>query len=93
MSTDTTIKAAMAVARDVAEGRLDPDELGQAAADECRQLVGTVVGSTDALWPLHVDIARQVLALGGVSADELTEWAAVARRRAEEPAIGRTLAG
>src|SRR6478752_2592565 len=27
-----------------------------------------------ALWPSHVDVARQVLALGGLSADELTEW-------------------
>ena len=46
-------------------------------------LFGVVAGPTDALWSLHVDIARQVLAKGGVSADELSEWLAVARQRVE----------
>lgn len=82
MSTELTIKAAMSVARDVAEGRLDPENIGRAAAAECRELFGVVAGPMDALWPMHLDIARQVLALGGVPADELTEWLAVARRPA-----------
>ncbi|EHI13167.1 hypothetical protein [Mycolicibacterium thermoresistibile] len=73
------IKSAMAVARDVAEGRLQPDQLDALAADECRALFGTVVGAGDALWELHVDVARQVLALGGVPANELAEWLAVTR--------------
>ena len=45
---------------------------------ECRELFGTVL-------PLHVDIARQVLALDGMPADELAEWLAVARRRTGQP--------
>lgn len=86
MSTtvDDVIKSAASVARDAAEGRLVPSSLDEAVADECRALFGTVAGPGDPLWPLHVDVARQVLALGGVPADELTEWTAVARRR-EQP--------
>ncbi len=76
------IKAAMSVARDVTEGRIDPDELGRVAAGQCRELFGTAAGPDDALWTLHVDVARQVLALGGLPADELAEWLAVARQRA-----------
>ena len=49
---------------------------------KCRELFGTVVGDGDPLWDLHRDIARQVLALDGVPADELSEWLAVARQRA-----------
>jgi hypothetical protein len=86
VSTETTaqaamLKAAMSVARDLAEGRLSAAELDAAAAGECRELFGTVAGPADALWPVHLDVARQVLALGGVSADELSEWLAVARHR------------
>ena len=80
-STDTTIKAAMAVAKDVAEGRLDPADLDAMVAEESRAAFGTAVGPDDPLWPVQVHVARQVLALGGVPADELSEWAAVARRR------------
>lgn len=36
--------------------------LDQAVADECRALFSTVVGERDPLWPLHIDVARQVLA-------------------------------
>jgi hypothetical protein len=79
------IDAAMSVAEDVAESRLDPMQLNQAIADECRELFGTVVGDGDPLWPLHIDVARQVLAVGGLSADELSEWLAVARSRTGEP--------
>lgn len=88
------IKAAMSVARDAAEGGLDPAALDAAVADECRALFGLVVGDGDPLWPLHQDITRQSIALGALSADELTEWTAVARRReqtgqAVEPAETR----
>ena len=55
--------------------------MDRVAADECRDLFGVVDGPNDALWSLHVGIARQVLALGGVPADELSEWIAVARSR------------
>lgn len=84
-TTHDVIRAAASVGRDVAEGRLPPSMLGKAVADECRELFGAVVGPTDPLWPVHVDVARQVLALGGVPADELTEWRAVARSREPDP--------
>jgi hypothetical protein len=79
------IDAAMSVAEDVAESRLDPAQLDQAVADECRDLFGTVVGDGDPLWELHTDVARQAIALGALSANELQEWLAVARSRAAEP--------
>ncbi|MCV7377947.1 hypothetical protein BST11_21050 [Mycobacterium alsense] len=79
------IDAAMSVAEDVAESRLDPTQLNQAVADECKASFGSVVGEDDPLWPLHIDVARQVLAVGGLSADELSEWLAVARLRAGVP--------
>ena len=88
MSTPTkreAAKAAMSVAEDIAEGRLDPLALQQQAVTECRELFGTVVGDGDALWTLHADVARQAIALGALSADELSEWAAVMRRRTGEP--------
>lgn len=85
IETDDVVKAAMSVARDAAEGRLDPAGLETAAAAECRALFGTVAGPDDPLWDLHRDVARQVLALDGIPADELAEWVAVARQRAGEP--------
>lgn len=77
------IKAAMGVARDVAEGRLSPAALEAAAVAECRTLVGQVIGPDDAVWPLQLEVARGVLAAGGVPADELAEWLAV-QRQAEQ---------
>ncbi|MBM4536283.1 flagellar hook-length control protein [Rhodococcus hoagii] len=78
--TSDTITAVMTVARDVAEGTLSPDELAAVAAEECRDLFAVVVGPEDPLWPIHLEVARQVLATGGIPAGELTEWLAVARR-------------
>ncbi|MDM2099593.1 flagellar hook-length control protein [Mycobacteroides abscessus] len=75
------IEAAMSVANDVASGKLDPEHLEQQAVTELRDLVGTVVGEDDPLWPLQVQIANGVLAAGGVPTDELSEWLAVQRRR------------
>jgi hypothetical protein len=79
------VTAAMSIAKDVAEGRVDPSALQATAVAECQELFGTVVGDGDALWTLHADGARQAIALGALSADELSEWAAVMRRRAGEP--------
>lgn len=79
---DDVIRAAASVARDVTEGRVSTVDLETVAADECRELFGVVAGPSDPLWSLHVDIARQVLGLGGVPADEIQEWLAVARHRA-----------
>lgn len=75
------IEAAMSVADDVAQGRLDPEHLEQQAFAELQALVGTVVGAGDPLWDLQVQITSGVLAAGGLDASELSEWAAVARRR------------
>lgn len=78
------VAAALSVADEVAKGILAPASLDVAAEAECRALFGMVVGPTDPLWELHVDVARQVLSLDGVPADELAEWLAV-RRSTETP--------
>lgn len=85
MTPEDAIRAASSIARDVADGKLSPSDLERQAVAELRELVGTVVGPDDPAWPLQVDIARQVLALDGIPATELSEWLAVARHRAEEP--------
>lgn len=87
MTTATTsgvITAAMSIASDAADGKLSPTDLQTTAVAECRELFGTVVGEGDALWTLHADVARQAIALGALSADELSEWTAVMRRRTGE---------
>ena len=71
------VLAAMSIAEDIAEGRVQPADLDAQALTECRSLFGRVAGPGDPLWELHVDVARQVLAVGGVPAGELAEWAAV----------------
>lgn len=78
------IKAAMSVAADLSTGSLTEADLADVAVAECRALVGEVVGPDDPLWPLQVEIARAVLARGGVPENELTEWLAVARRGVTE---------
>lgn len=84
MTPEDAIKAASSIARDVADGRLSPTALHDQAVAELREMVGTVVGPDDPAWTLQCDIARQVLALDGVPADELAEWLAVARQRSGE---------
>ncbi|MCH9735721.1 MAG: flagellar hook-length control protein [Actinomycetia bacterium] len=77
MSTQAdVITAAMGVARDAAEGRLDPGELEAAAVEECRQLMGQVIVDGP-MWNLQLETARAVLAAGGIPATELREWTAV----------------
>lgn len=85
MTKRDAIESAMGLATDVAEGRLDPADLEAQAVAELQQLVGTVVGPGDLAWDLQVQIARGVLAAGGIPADELSEWLAVERHRAGEP--------
>lgn len=80
-TSEDIIRSAASVGRDAAEGRLSPADLDQAVADECRALFRQVVGDGDPLWPLHRDVTRQSIALGALSTDELSEWAAVIRRR------------
>lgn len=75
------VDAAMSVAQDVAAGKLSAAVLDADAALEARNLFGRVVGPEDPLWPLQADVARQVIAAGGIPANELAEWLAVQRRR------------
>lgn len=84
-TTDDVIKAAASIARDAADGKLSPEILQAQAVAELRQLVGEVAGPGDPLWPLQLEIARGVLAVGGIEPDELAEWLAVERQRAGEP--------
>ena len=79
------VQAAMSVASDVTEGLLDPAALEAEVIKECRQLVGKVIGPEDALWGLQVEIARGVLAAGGIPGNELAEWLAVQRQSEPEP--------
>jgi hypothetical protein len=75
------IKAAMSVAKDVAEGRLSPAQLEQAAVEEMSREFGTVGGPDHPAADLQLDVARQILAAGRIPADELAEWLAVTRSR------------
>lgn len=76
------VNAASDVLRDVEAGTLRAADVESRAALVCRETFG-VVGNdaSDPLWSLHLDICRQVLERGGMSADELVEWLAVQRRR------------
>jgi hypothetical protein len=85
MTKRDAIVSALAVAEDIDAGRIDPAVLDAELADRCRGLVGTVVGEGDPLWPLQIDITRQVLGLGGVPTTELAEWLAVGRHPAGDP--------
>lgn len=82
---DLAIKAAMGVARDVAEGRVSLAAIDAEVAAECRLLFGTVIGppepgaDPDPLWALQLDVCLQVLSMGGVEARELAQWLSVAR--------------
>jgi hypothetical protein len=57
-SKSQAVKAAMSVATDITEGRLNPADLDRVALDECRALFGRVVGPGDPLWELQVEVAR-----------------------------------
>ncbi|WP_078313158.1 MULTISPECIES: hypothetical protein [unclassified Mycobacterium] len=84
MTTTTAsdvVTAAMSVADDAAERRLDPATLEQQLVTELRALFVAVVGEDDPLWQIQTDVTRGVLAAGGLDASELSEWAAVAHRR------------
>jgi hypothetical protein len=87
VSADEVIMAATSIARDVAEGRLDPAEVDRVAAEEFRRLFATVVGPEDPAWPAQVEACRGVLAAGGIPVGELSEWLGLARHR-EESANG-----
>lgn len=79
------INGAMSIADDVAQGRLSPATLEAQAVAELRELFGQVIGPGDPIWETQADVARQAIALGALTADELNEWAAVMRHRAGQP--------
>ena len=82
------VTAALQIAEDVTAGQLDVTALDAVAVAECRNLFARVVGPTDPLWEMHVDVARQVLAVGGgVPVDELAEWVAVYRAAEAEAEV------
>ena len=74
-------RQAVAQARNVLQrlssGRLEVADLERQTADEARIQFSTVEGPGDPMWESHVEIARRVLSLNGLPADEVGEWAAV----------------
>jgi hypothetical protein len=79
------VNVASDVLRDVELGVLKAADVQGRAVSVVREMVGQVNGPGYALWSLHLDICRQVLGAGGLSANELREWVAVqARREATE---------
>lgn len=87
------VEAVLKVAEDLAEGRLDPEELNADCSKEMATLFGVAVGPGDAAWELQCRVARQVIALDGIPVDELAEWVAVLGARDGQPSwIERALA-
>lgn len=72
---------AMRLARDAAEGRIDPDDMVPAFLDETRELCGQVIGPGDPMWTVQVEITRDVLGLGGIPYDEMVAYVEIARQR------------
>lgn len=82
--TAPDLGAAEAVAvlmTEVAEGTLTAATMADRAAGRCHQMFGAVAGSEDPLWPVQLDVTRQVLGRGGISAAELAQWLSAARSR------------
>ncbi|MEN4449988.1 flagellar hook-length control protein [Mycobacterium sp. SM3041] len=90
--TERGIKAALAVAEDIASGKLPAGELDAMVAGECERLFGRVAGPGDPLWELQCQVARKVLGMGGIPANELAEWLAVTRLAEGGSWIERVLA-
>lgn len=79
------VVAALSVAEAIGQGHMSLDEVESTAIAECTELFGTVYGPDDPAWELQVSVVRQVLAFGGMTADELAEWLAVQRSREGAP--------
>lgn len=84
-TAEHVITAAMDLAKDVAEGRRTAASVEADAVEACRELFAVVHGPEDPLWSLHIDVTRQALHAGALTADELAEWLAVAKTRAGVP--------
>lgn len=76
------VEAIMDLAKDVAEGRVSPADLDREAAAKTLELYRIVDGPADPIWPIQVEIARQVMARGGIPLEEMQQWVAVAMSRA-----------
>lgn len=83
-TVEDVINAAASVATDAAEGRLSPADLERQAVAELSQLMLIEPEPGSELATVQIESARRVLARGDIPADELSEWAAVARRRDAE---------
>jgi hypothetical protein len=84
MTKRDAVDAALSVAQDAAEGRLDLTALQEQAVAECRALFGTVAGPGDALWGLQVEVRTQCVGAEGNScrrADRVAGCGAPANRR------------
>lgn len=79
------VASALSIAEAVTYGHMSTEDLETAAIEQCKELFGTVYGPEDPLWELQVSVVRQVLAFGGMTADELAEWLAVQRSREGTP--------
>lgn len=77
------VRAALGLAEDMVAGKVQPEDLHPKAVAMAREVVGLVIGPQDPMWVLQCDIARQVIALGGIPANELGEWTAVFRQAEE----------
>lgn len=76
------VRSAYRVLGEIDAGTLTGGGVTDRAVEVCKSTVGVVgSGPADPLWSLHADIARQFLAAGGLSSEELSEWVAVQKRR------------
>lgn len=82
-TSQDAITAAMSLAEDIAAGKVDPTQLERQAVAELSALMLIEPEPGSELAAVQIESARRVLARGDLPADELAEWAAVARRRAE----------
>jgi hypothetical protein len=85
VTPEQLMDAAMDIAAASVDGRIKPADIEAEVTGRCRELFGTVHGPGDELWDLHLDVTRQALHAGALSADELAEWLAVMRTREGTP--------
>jgi len=73
------VESAYAVIGELTDGSLSGAAVEQRAVEVCRRTFGAVGGPDDPLWPVQIDVARQVLGHCGILADELAQWLSAAR--------------
>ncbi|TWS20202.1 hypothetical protein FK529_08790 [Tsukamurella asaccharolytica] len=83
MNDADVVNAAFDVQAEMTAGTLSAATLERELLETMRSQFGTVgAGPGDPLWSLHLDVARQFIAAGGLTSGELREWLSV-RLRAE----------